>query len=98
MSGWVHDLWVAGVSVGFDTQRHWVYLIEGSEGEDGFESRAVGWFAIQHNNMPPNAATTMALVANSVSGQMNDLEHGPIQCLMTNGLELDSRIMQIQTI
>ena len=33
-----------------------------------------------------------------VAIKTNDLDHGPIQCYMTNGLEPDSLILQVQTI
>jgi hypothetical protein len=98
MSGWVPNLWVFGVSVGFDPYRHWVYLVQGIQSEHRFEGKVVGWRAIEDVFMPPFFSTTMAVIANSMSITTNDLDHGPIQCLMSNGLEPESRILQIQTI
>jgi hypothetical protein len=97
MAGWVGNLWVFGVSVGFDPSRHWVYLVEGIQYETRFEGRLVGWRAIEDPNMPPYSAGTMAAIANSMSVIDHDIDH-PIQCLMTNGLEPDSKILQIQTL
>ena len=98
MAGWVNNLWVFGVSVGFDPLRHWVYLVQGIQYEQRFEGKKVGWRAIEDTFMPPYFATTMAIVANSVSTAVNFPARGPIQCYMSNGLESDSRILQIQTI
>jgi hypothetical protein len=98
MAAWVPNLWVFGVCVGFDPYRHWVYLVEGIQYETRFEGRRVGWRAIEDPNMPPYFGTTMAVVANSMSIKTNDLDHGPIQCYMSDGLNEGSRILGIQTI
>jgi hypothetical protein len=102
LAAWVNNLWVMSVSLGWDNAGGWIYLIDHELEGRGWSAHIprasggpIGWRVV--NPQYPNTASAILTVAASLAVPLRQEKSLPAHFYMTNGLNLNSEILGIET-